>query len=552
MTKPALGNILSTLARPQRAYLRFIYITLSGLLSGVCVVFPSTLSAIIEWLAFIPAALAIFSACEHKNKLSYGFFCGFWLVFTQNLVAYHWFFSFHSSLVISGLDDVGATLVTFLAWIGLPLITAVGGGIFGLFLFLFVRMSVVKNHPSLIPPLSAAGYALLEWARTFFWFGVPWSRLSLGQLTDGPSYTLLTNSVLGTYFVTFLIVLVSFLFAQGIYLGKLKARSIIALALVAANLGAGLVIANIPTQTKASVKVAAIQGNVSSAEKWGGDNGESILDRYCRLTEEAAEEGATLIVWPETAIPYVVLEDSLTQEKLSEMCKKWNITLLFGCFALNENEENMSALRTMYPDGTVNETFYAKRRLVPFGEYVPMRDVVMTVLPILAEINMLSNDLAPGSDSELMDVNIDGETFKAGGIICFDSIYESISYDAAFDGADILCISTNDSWFFDSKALDMHFSQGRLRAIETGLPVICAANTGISAIITKYGKVQNKTAPLCEAYSISEIEISDSRAVACYTSNIFIYLCIAFFCAIASAELAVRVYDNRKKKSNKS
>ncbi len=550
--RSAFTNALSTLIHPKRAYARFLYITLSGLLTGVCVVFPSTFTAIIEWLAFIPAALAFFSACEHKNKLSVGFFYGFWLVFTQNLVAYHWFFSFHSVLMISGLDEVGATIVSILAWVGLPLIAAVGGGVFGLLFFLFARMETVKKNPSLLVVVAASGYAILEWGRTLFWFGVPWSRLSLGQLTDGLPYTLLTNSVFGAYFVTFLIVLVSFLLAQAIYLGKIRARSIIALAVVAANLGCGLIIANAKTEARASIKVAAIQGNISSLEKWTGDNGESILDRYCRLTEEAAEAGATLIAWPETAVPYVVLDDSLTFQRLSEICKKWNVTLLFGCFAKNENDQNLSVLRTMYPNGTVSETFYAKRHLVPFGEYVPMRDLVMAVLPMLSEINMLANDLAPGYDSELMDVFVDGETIQVGGIICFDSAFEELSHDAVFDGADIICISTNDSWFFDSKALDMHFAQGRLRAIETGVPVICAANTGISAIISKHGEAVNPIPPQTDGFSIDMIDISDSKALSCYTSNIFVYLCIAFVCAVASAELAVRVYDNRKKKSNKS
>ena len=112
-----------------------------------------------------------------------------------------------------------------------------------------------------------------------------------------------------------------------------------------------------------------------------------------------------------------------------------------------------------------------------------------------------------------------------GGLICFDSIYEELSYRTASDGADILCVSTNDSWFEDSRAVYMHCAQSRLRAIETGLPVVRAANTGISATITKDGVVTETLDPLLRGCVISDIVLSTPSVNSFVGNAIVLILC---------------------------
>jgi apolipoprotein N-acyltransferase len=136
---------------------------------------------------------------------------------------------------------------------------------------------------------------LCEWIRTQFWFGVPWGRLSLGQLMDGVPYSVLSSSIFGTYFVTFLIVVISCLIAQALIVGKFKLRVILSMALVISNLLCGVIIASIPRETKSTVKVAAIQANINSRDKWNASSKDIYL-KYESLTRNAAKDGAELIV----------------------------------------------------------------------------------------------------------------------------------------------------------------------------------------------------------------------------------------------------------------
>lgn len=533
---------LKHLLRPEKRWQRFLYLTVSGLLSGSCMAFPTVIGAVIEWIAFIPAALAIYSAIEKRVSLRSAYWGGFWLIYSQHIIVYHWFISFYP-LEFTGMTKLAAAGVVIVAIFGLSLLAAIFGGVYGLVTVAISRLAIVKKYPLLLPFVAAAGYVLNEWIRTCFWFGVPWGRLALGQLAgDGAPVTVLSASLFGSYFVTFLIVLVSFLLAEALVLGKFKLRPILAFSLAAANLLCGVVIALMPIKEETTVTVAAIQGNISSRDKWNGEtSSEYIFDEYYKLTEQAAIDGAELIVWPETALPnngYIPY--------ISQICEEYGVYVLFGAFYYDDDGNPANVLRMIDPSGQLSETVYSKRHLVPFGEYVPMRDIIMTVFPPLGEIAMLENDLIPGNSSELYEIEINGKTLNIGGLICFDSIYEELAYTSASDGADILCVATNDSWFEDSRAVYMHCAQSRLRAIETGLPVVRAANTGISAVITQKGEVIESLEPLVRGYITADIAV-DSVQTNSNTANIvFLFLCAALLAVLPIWSLCVYLPSNRK------
>ncbi|MBR6725790.1 MAG: apolipoprotein N-acyltransferase, partial [Clostridia bacterium] len=336
-----------------------------------------------------------------------------------------------------------------------------------------------------------------------------------------------------------LIVLVSCLIAQALIIGKFKLRAILSLTLVLSNLLCGVIVASIPAKTSATVKVAAIQANINSRDKWNASSKDIYL-KYESLTKSAAEDGAALIVWPETAIT-----DNRYIPVVSDLADDLDVYILFGCFDYtSEGPQNILCLTT--PEGKISETTYAKRHLVPFGEYVPMRKLIMTVFPPLGEIAMLSEDLVPGDGSEIFEIEINGEPIKVGGLICFDSIYEQLAYATATDGADIICVSTNDSWFEDSRAVYMHCAQSRLRAIETGLPIVRAANTGISANITPLGEVTESLEPLIDGYIVSEVPIKSNANSASVANCIFLLLCTA--CIIALPAINIAEYISKKTK----
>ena len=117
--------------------------------------------------------------------------------------------------------------------------------------------------------------------------------------------------------------------------------------------------------------------------------------------------------------------------------------MVCGGFHYGE-EGQQNALFFVTPEGEISETVYAKRHLVPFGEYVPMRALVEFLVPPLADIGMLSHDLDEGEDTALYDTGFG----VAGSLICFDSIYEQLTLESVRDGATFLCLATNDSWFW--------------------------------------------------------------------------------------------------------
>ena len=109
----------------------------------------------------------------------------------------------------------------------------------------------------------------------------------------------------------------------------------------------------------------------------------------------------------------------------------------------------------------------------------------------------------------------------------FIAKYENLTLDAVRDGAELICLSTNDSWFLDSVGVYMHHTQARLRAIESGRYIIRSADTGISSIIAPDGSVAAELPPLVEGVSISTVRPLSSRTLYSYIGNTFVYLLIA-------------------------
>ena len=516
-----MSENLKKLICPESAKHRLLYLTISGLLSGIIITFPSVFGAIVEWIAFIPAALVFYSAIKSGVKAK-SFFCGsFWLIYSQHLIVYHWFASFYP-LEFTGMSKLAAAGVVVVAVLGLSLLAAIFGGIIGFLLLLASRSELVKKCPVILPFAASAAYVLCEWIRTQFWFGVPWSRLALGQLTDSPPLTALSASLFGSYFVTFVIVAVSFLLAQAIFIGKIKIRAVVALSLALINLAIGIIAYYAPSEEYDTIKVAVIQGNISSRDKWVDGNYRSSFEVHVDLSREAAQEGADIVIWSETAL--LSFRNEYKRE-LVKLCRTYDIYLIFGL--LDEvDSQPRNRLCMIDSSGEISETVYVKRHLVPFGEYVPMRNLVTLIFPPLAEIGMLSADLVFGEGSNLFTVEHNGRDINIGGLICFDSIYETLAYQSAADGADILCVSTNDSWFEDSRAVYMHCEQSRLRAIENCLPVVRSANTGISALINDKGEVIDSLEPLREGYVIADVALTENSSPSSAFSTVLLYLCL--------------------------
>jgi apolipoprotein N-acyltransferase len=154
-----------------------------------------------------------------------------------------------------------------------------------------------------------------------------------------------------------------------------------------------------------------------------------------------------------------------------------------------------------------------------------MRGIVTLIIPPLADLVMLGENLEAGKGAQVIAL----EEAALGGLVCFDSIYEELTRDSVLSGAQVLCVSTNDSGFSDSSALHMHNAQARLRAIESGRYVIRAANTGISSVISSKGEVMGSLGALEEGMIVGEVRVNSHLTLYSRIGNLFVYLLIIFF-----------------------
>lgn len=496
----------------------------SGILTSVPLVFTSL--GALQWFSVIPVAIFLIRMANDKDvplKRIYG--SGVLFFFGYYAVVFHWFFYMYP-LDFTGLSNMASLAVVCLACFGIALFQAVQSALAFLIFGFAVRALRIRM---LAPVLISSLWAVLEWWQTVGWWGVPWGRLSLGQI-DATVFVR-SSSLFGSYFVTFIIICVNFYIAMAIVSSDARRiAAIVAIGAFSLNLAIGSAVTLLYDSDGESVTVAAIQGNVPSSEKWDDGKRGQTVEIYRELTNQAAAEGAQLVVWPETALPYNLFADSELKRFVSELAEDNGITIIVSAFTRDEKTGNrQNSMIEVRPDGTFGENVYSKQRLVPFGEFVPMRSIVTALFPPLADIGMLEDDLTAGNESMVFDT----EHGAVGCGVCFDSIYESVIYDSVRNGAQIIAISTNDSWFKDSAALNMHNSQSRLRAIENGRFVVRSANTGISSVIDPLGNVCEYLGPLERGYVIADVTLNDEVTLYSVIGNTFIYVCAVFVAGIA-------------------
>ena len=518
------------MSRTEKAVRRCpaLLLILSAAMTGAVLIWP--ILAPLEWVSLVPmgAVLLWLITAEGKNgkPLSLGrmySFC-FLYCFVFQAIVYHWFFYLYP-LEFTGMSPVSAAVVVAMACFGLGLLHgAIFAAAFPL-IGLVCRSPICRRLPALRIPLIAAVWCIFEWMQTQTWIGVPWGRLPLGQVRCLP--VIQTASLLGSYLITFLLLTVNLLIASALLEPITAGRRLTAALLVfGINFAAGsglFLLDEAVAAERETITVSATQGNISSSVKWSGEAMAETLQAYVILTREAAAQGAELVVWPESTIPYTLHKYPWMVEYIEALAAENGVTLLVGCFTASP-EGIMNSVVAVTPDEGVDGSIYSKRHLVPFGEYLPMANFVRAVCPPLAQLQMAEGgDLAAGKNAVLHNA----AGMKVGSLICFDSIYEVLTLDSVRQGAEVLAISTNDSWFSDSAALRQHHGQAVLRAVETRRSVIRAANTGISSVITPRGTVLGELEPLTQGQITAEVECNSRLTLYTQVGNLLIWLCMA-------------------------
>jgi apolipoprotein N-acyltransferase len=238
------------------------------------------------------------------------------------------------------------------------------------------------------------------------------------------------------------------------------------------------------SDTSIQVSVGIAQGNIDQSLKWDPAFQEATVHIYEAQTRRLANEGAQLVVWPETAAPFFFQRESPLRQRLLDLAQAAQVDILFGSPAYGLDQGPQTLFNRAYligPDGVALGS-YDKMHLVPFGEYVPMKDLLFFVHKMVEGIGEFSS-------GEMAQVLPSSLGLSLGVMICFESIFPEISRTFVQNDAGVLVNLTNDAWFGDTAGPYQHLSMLTLRAVENHRWIIRAANTGISAFIDPCGRV---------------------------------------------------------------
>ena len=416
------------------------------------------------WLITLPCLAVLFVLLYHAKSTKEGLLLGY--SFGLGLFGFgvYWiYYSLHLfGSAIAPLAAVGTLLFVALM--------AVYIGLFG-----WLSQKLPKQQPVLwcifgVPAL----WLLIEWFRSWFLTGFPW--LSIGYSTiETPlaGYA----PVGGVYLNSLMLALIC-----GAVAAVIVKRTIISgavsLALVGSILLGGYQLGKIQWTEAFSepVTVTMVQGNIAQEMKFLPN----LLEDSLRTYSEMSNTGSELIIWPESAIPTFYSDVAQWEEEFSREMKERGSTVISGGFhASDDYSEYYNAIKVL---GGTDDQIYTKRHLVPFGEFIPFRNIV-TILSELIDIPM--SDLSPGK-GPVQPIDING--VKYGMSICYEDAFGS-EIIKQLPEANVLINVSNDAWFGDSSAPHQHQEIAAMRALETGRPLIRATNTGISSFISSNGKI---------------------------------------------------------------
>lgn len=467
----------------------------SGLVLAFALPKPGTWLA--AWVGLVPLFIAI-----RNLKTAQAALCG--------LVA---------GLVYYGIILYWITLFGFLPW---ALLITYQALYFAVFAIIAAKMSPERIGWRGFLAIPAA-WVVLQYLRTLGPYAFIWGSFAHTQAANLPFAQI--SSITGPWGIDFALCFFNLALAYALCRGAkrrhlpLAAACLLALCLYVYGFP---VMRNRPHSDKPSV--AVLQGNMKNDFNPVPNYPEIAFSTFSEMTKEAASKGVKLVVWPETTIPCDITSPGWA-DRIGQLARQNSVEILAGGYDPSNDPK--------YP-GSYNALFlfdknghkagvYRKVQLVPFGEFVPLRDQ----LPFLKGYGIRPEDVAAAKTHELLDTNIG----KVGVSICFESLFPEIAREETLHGAQVLCVVTNDAWFQRTQAAREHLMMAQLRAIENRRCLIRAAGTGISAVIDPLGSVRERCGLFKQGILYDHLTPSSQLTFYTRYGQWFAYLCIAMLIA---------------------
>ncbi|MAJ00224.1 MAG: apolipoprotein N-acyltransferase [Nisaea sp.] len=406
------------------------------------------------------------------------FAIGWWFGFGMLTAGLYWI---SNALLVDSAKT--AWLLPFAA-AGLPSVLAI---FYGLATLATHMLRSVHGTPSAL--ILAIFWMLAEWLRGHLFTGFPWN---LAGYVWGFSDTLLQSTAyIGIYGLSFMTILAALCFSP---LGLRSANktapwrpAIVTLSLFAVIWLAGNVRLNTLQPSLTGPMVRVVQGNVPQHQKWQNDHKARHISQYLQMTAAppaAGDPPPRAVIWPETAMALFLNDSPEIRTAIGQVAPRDGFVLTGSVRAGTTATGRRQVWNSMFAidaDGQVRAVF-DKFHLVPFGEYVPLK----AWIPLPTIVESISG-FSPGPGPR---------TLQLPGLPAFSPL---ICYEAIFPGqvrakdgqpAALMINFTNDAWYGVSSGPYQHFVATQVRAIEEGVPLIRAANTGISALFDATGQVR--------------------------------------------------------------
>jgi len=494
----------------------------SGLLSALA--FPPWDLGLLAFVALVPVLLSLEGASGRQAA---------WL-------GYAWGLTFYLASVwwvINTMTTYGKMPLA-LSIVALGLMCGVLAGYPAAFAWLLWAGRERLALPRAMMPVAAALlWTALELLRTYLFSGFPWLLYGTSQYRE-PSVRLLA-ALAGVYGVSLLLVLVNATVAELIAPWLLPERTrrawrhcLVPVGLSALALLGTILYAHLGWHDLAggpTLRVALVQGDIDQSVKWDRAYQGATLQIYERLTREAAAGRPGLVVWPETAVPFLLRREPELGPRVLALAAELHVPLLVGSPDLGEDGLFYNSAFLIGADGRI-EGRYDKQHLVPFGEYVPLHWLFFFLDKLVVGIG----DFGRGGSASVL--RLDGARF--GVMICYEVIFPAEVRAFVQGGAQFLVNITNDAWFGRSGAPYQHLAMAAMRAVENGTYLVRAANTGVSAIIAPSGEIVAATDLFTRTALAGTIRMRQGETLYTQTGDLVAWVCGAFLGAYVAAVAA--------------
>ena len=400
------------------------------------------------------------------------------------------------------------TTVTIPGWVALCLIIGLYHGLWALFAGLVLRPLGEGNDPAsawlgsvrnlLVALLAAAAWVAVEWLRGTLFSGFGWNSLGVSLRNSIPLIQI--TSVTGTPGLTFLAALGGATLAitakrlsREIRTGRPRPHFdfFAAIFLVVLAFSHGVQKITAPPVPSVKLKVAGLQGNIPVYDYWDKKCEGPIMERYVGMTRTALAGDPDLVIWPEAAVPRPLLLDEIIFGQVKELAAKTHADFLIGSVHYEQEPRGDYNSAILLTDHAAAAQLYHKVHLVPFGEYVPFRHTFPPLGWLVG--NRVPYDFDPGKGPSLLNLSQHGPTrdkVKLGPLLCFEDTLGDQTRCAAAMGAQLLVTLTNDGWFEHSVATRQHLANSQMRSVENGIPLLRVADTGITCVVDRLGRVK--------------------------------------------------------------